>query len=42
MKKTALREVRMLRMAKQNNIVQLKEAFKRCLILILIEKEYYI
>jgi cyclin-dependent kinase-like len=30
-KKTALREVRMLRMAKQQNIVQLKEAFKRFL-----------
>jgi len=28
-KKTTLREVKMLRMLKQENIVQLKEAFKR-------------
>ena len=28
-KKTALREVRMLRMVNQGNIVQLKESFKR-------------
>ena len=44
-RKTTIREVKILRMMKQENIVQLKEAFKRLNIYIyniLIEKEGYI